>query len=231
MVPLLFNYEIKPSRRAVRPSRESFPPAWKSLARTLLIAAILSSLNLFAAVRPTAGELSQLPEPKTSQYRVAIYCSQKVLQVWQGTQLLREYPVETGKGGLGKRRGGDHKTPIGDYEISWMASRNSVKGHRIRDNRSWCKGNRFVDAAEGPALEKLWSEPYGGDEAAVISINYPNAKDRQRGFTGDCLHIHSDKRAADGMLLKSYGCIHMFPKDANDLYELVDVGTPVKILP
>jgi hypothetical protein len=112
-----------------------------------------------------------------------------------------------------------------------MAARSSQKGHRIVENRSWCSGNAFVDASSGPPLEKLWSDPYGGDEAAVISINYPNAKDRARGFTGDCIHIHSDKRHDHGILKKSYGCIHMFTPDAKELYEMVEVGTPVKILP
>lgn len=162
---------------------------------------------------------------------MAIHCSLKVLQLWHYTELIREYPVEVGKGGLAKRVGGDHRTPVGDYEISWIASRNSMKGHRIIDQRSWCKGNAFVDASTGPALEKLWAEPYGGDEATVISINYPNEKDKARGFTGECIHIHADKRHENGILKKSYGCIHMFPQDARELYEAVQVGTPVKILP
>jgi murein L,D-transpeptidase YafK len=139
--------------------------------------------------------------------------------------------VETGKGGLGKKRSGDHATPIGEYEVSWMDSRNSPKGHKIIENKSWCTGNKFVYASSGSSLEKLWAECYGGDEATVISINYPNSKDRLKGFTGECIHIHADKRLEDGKLKKSYGCIHMFPKNAIELYELVDVGTPVKILP
>ena len=44
--------------------------------------------------------------------------------------MIREYPIETGLGGVGKKRGGDHRTPVGDYEISWIASRNSLKGYR-----------------------------------------------------------------------------------------------------
>jgi len=177
------------------------------------------------------AEPPQIPEPKRAEYRIAIHCSSNVLQLWRNADLVREYPIGIGKGGIGKQRGGDHRTPVGDYEISWMASRSSDKGHRIVDNRSWCSGNRFVDASTGPALEKLWSEPYGGDEATVISINYPNVKDRQRGYTGECIHIHADKRHDEGMLKKSYGCVHMFPSDAKELYKMVNVGTPVKILP
>jgi len=169
--------------------------------------------------------------PKRAELRVVIHCSAKVLQLWHHAELVREYPIDVGKGGIGKTRGGDHKTPVGDYEISWMASRNSTKGYRILDRRSWCRGNRFIDAPSGPSLEKLWSEPYGGDEATVMSIDYPSARDRARGFTGECIHIHADKRLVNGELTKSYGCIHMFPRDAMELYEMVEVGTPAKILP
>jgi len=196
----------------------------------LLSASVLLSL-LVLSIMPAWAEPPEILVPTRAEYRIAIHCGLKVLQIWRHTELVREYPIDTGKGGLGKRRGGDRRTPIGDYEITWMASRNLEKGHRIVDQRSWCKGNKFLDAETGPSLEKLWSEPYGGDEAAVMSINYPNAKDLKRGYTGECIHIHSDKRAQDGVLLKSYGCIHMFPKDANELYEIVNVGTPVKILP
>jgi hypothetical protein len=112
---------------------------------------------------------------------------------------------------------------------SRMACRDGSR-HKITDQRR-CRGNCFIDATTGPPLEKLWTDSYGGDEAAVISINYPNTKDRQRGFTGDCIHIHADKRTRGGVMGKSYGCIHMYPKDAMELYNIVEVGTPVKMLP
>ncbi|MEW6137905.1 MAG: L,D-transpeptidase [Thermodesulfobacteriota bacterium] len=201
------------------------------IARSGSVVPLLSLVLFLVPCASAVAELPQIPYPKHAEYRIAIHCSKKVLQLWRHTELIREYPADCGKGGLGKKRGGDHKTPIGDYEISWMASRAHSKGYRIRDGRSWCKDNRFVDASSGPALEKLWSESYGGLEAAVLSINYPNEKDRIRGFTGDCIHIHADKHHSDGMLKKSYGCIHLFPSDANELYEFVDVGTPVKLFP
>jgi len=204
--------------------KDNFQTVWR------LCAAAICGLSLAAPVCSYADVL-QVPEPRHAEYRIAIHCSSNVLQLWRYTELIREYPIGIGKGGIAKQRAGDHRTPVGDYEVSWTASRHSNKGHRIVDNRSWCRGNSFVDAPTGPALEKLWSEPYGGDEATVISINYPNIKDRLRGYTGECIHIHADKRHQDGMLKKSYGCIHMFPADAKELYQMVDVGTPVKILP
>lgn len=193
------------------------------------IAATFGCLVLLAGL--AAGEPAQEPPPPAAGFRIAIHCSLKVLQLWHKDELVREYPIDCGKGGVGKQRGGDHKTPVGDYVISWMASRNSAKGHRIMENKSWCSENKFYHGTTGPPLEKLWTNSYGGDQATVLSINYPNPREQRMGHTGSCIHIHADKHLVEGALKKSYGCIHMFPADAIELYEMVDVGTPVKILP
>jgi hypothetical protein len=164
-------------------------------------------------------------------YRIEIRCAEKVLELWAGADLLRVYPISTGKGGIGKTRSGDHKTPLGDYEISWMASKKSAKGHRIVNGTSWCANNKFYYGPDGPPLERLWADVYGGEDATVLSINYPNASDRANGRTGDCIHIHAEKKIAEGSLRESYGCIHLYTEHARELYEIVDVCTPVKILP
>ncbi len=196
----------------------------------LIVLGVYLLISCFMITFSRAGQ-TLLSPAKESKYRIAIHCSRKVLQLWRHTELIREYPIEIGKTGTHKRQSGDHKTPIGDYEISWMASRGAKKGHKIIDNKSWCFENKFVYAESGPSFEKLWADTYGGRQATVISLNYPNAKDSGRGFTGECIHIHADLRLREGALKKSYGCIHMFPRDAIELYDFVDVGVPVKILP
>lgn len=201
----------------------------RPIALLLIVFGMLSTADKGWAEGSQPSKMAQKSDP---EYRIVIHCSRTVLQLWRQTDFIKEYPIETGKGGLFKRRSGDHRTPIGDYEIIWMASRRANKGHRIVDLRSWCKNNKFSSRATGPALEKLWSDSYGGDEASIMSINYPNIKEEARGFTGDCIHIHSDKHLTeDGALKKSFGCIHMFPKDAEELYSMVEEGTRVKILP
>jgi lipoprotein-anchoring transpeptidase ErfK/SrfK len=195
-----------------------------------LIPGSLAILLVFNATFSLA-EPQQSIEPKLSSFFIAIHCSKNILQLWHETDLIREYPIETGKGGLGKRQSGDHKTPVGDYEIAWMASKPIKKGHLVIEHKSWCKDNKFLIANNGPPLEKLWADPYGGDQATIMNINYPNRKETSLGYTGDCIHIHGDRRHESGSLKKSYGCIHMYPDDAKDLYNAVEVGTPVKILP
>ncbi|MBI5568564.1 MAG: L,D-transpeptidase [Desulfomonile tiedjei] len=210
------------------PSSESSPKARSSATVGLLL---ICTFLFWPGAWEAGAELLQCPAPRTSEYRIAIHCSSRVLQLWRHAELIREYPIEAGLGGIGKRRSGDHKTPVGCYEVSWMASRICGKGHKIIEPRSWCKDNRFVNAATGPALEKLWSDPYGGEQATVISINYPNEAEMLKGYTGDCIHIHADRRLFNGALKKSFGCIHMFIPNAIELYNMVEVGTPVKILP
>jgi hypothetical protein len=218
------------------PLRHQFPSsAGREAAHTIGRITRVLCLSLFLCLHGLGSlafsEVAERSSPAQPKMRIAIHCSQKLLQLWHGTDLFREYPIEIGKGGIHKKRGGDHKTPVGDYEISWMASRRSDSGHRIVEGRSWCKGNKFINAATGPALEKLWSDAYGGSEATVLSINYPNDKEAGKGYTGECIHIHAVKRPRGGLLSKSYGCIHMFAPDAMELYEMVKVGTPCKILP
>ncbi len=198
----------------------------------LTLGIVFAIVGCFSAQPGIAGsETPKISPARHGQLRIAIHCARRVLQLWRSTELIREYPIEIGKGGLPKKRSGDHRTPIGDYEISWMASRKSETGYKIVDGKSWCRGNKFIYADKGPALEKLWSDAYGGSEATVMSINYPNNQESRKGYTGECIHIHAVKRPRDGMLRKSYGCIHMFAADAMELYEMVKVGTPVKILP
>ncbi len=202
-----------------------------SLSFAVVIISVAAGVVLSPAAWCEPENLFQFRRPKQSEYSIAIHSSRKLLQLWRKDEIVKEYPIEIGKGGLDKRRGGDRRTPLGDYEISWMASRNGGKGYQIVDKRSWCRDNRFLNATTGPALEKLWADTYGGDQAAIMSIDYPNYFDKLRGRTGECIHIHSDKHHDSGMLKKSYGCIHMYPRDANELYKMVDVGAPVKILP
>lgn len=190
--------------------------------------------SAFVVLGLLAGPAAHAAEHKDAANRdplIVVHCSLGLLQVWHGSQLTDEYPAEIGRGGLDKRRSGDHKTPLGNYEISWMASRARDKGHRVIHGKSWCEKNRFVHADRGSPVEKLWSLSYGGRQSVVMSINYPNERDAAQGRTGNCIHIHATKHLRDGSLTKSLGCIHLFPKDALELYDAVEVGTPVKILP
>jgi murein L,D-transpeptidase YafK len=58
--------------------------------------------------------------------RVVVYKERRVLQLFQGERLLREYPVALGGNPVGhKAREGDRKTPEGIYVLDWRNSASS----------------------------------------------------------------------------------------------------------
>lgn len=144
--------------------------------------------------------------------------------------LIREYPIGIGKNGMGKTRTGDRKTPLGKYKILWKASRfrKTDGGHLIIEGKAFCGPNNMFtkDPNVGYSSERLWTSGYGGKKAVVMCINYPNAGDRRKGYTGGCIEIHATLLGGIGKQ-SSMGCIRMRPDDARELYKLVDVGTMV----
>ena len=50
--------------------------------------------------------------------------SEKKLYLIENSAIKFVFDIAVGKRGLGKTREGDHKTPLGDYRIKWMVSRN-----------------------------------------------------------------------------------------------------------
>ncbi|MBN1574586.1 MAG: L,D-transpeptidase [Deltaproteobacteria bacterium] len=158
---------------------------------------------------------------------------EKRLYIYEGERLKFDFPCETGIGGMGKTREGDRKTPVGRYMIIWMASKrgdNEREGtQKIIDGITWCEDSKIYYGPEGPADERLWTDAYGGDDAAVMGLDYPNEADKGRGYTGDCIEIHATKRLKNGRLTPSGGCIKMFCEDALFLYNHVEVNTPVVI--
>jgi len=43
--------------------------------------------------------------------------------------------------------------------------------------------------------EKLWTDAYGGKNAYVMALDYPNSEDRKQGKTGSCIETGSSLRA------------------------------------
>ena len=160
--------------------------------------------------------------------------TEKVLLVYEDAVLITSFPCETGYGGMGKTREGDGKTPVGAYRIAWMASVEVNRGHTdkgapVIEGMTWCDETGLVYGPEGRDEERLWTDAYGGEDATIMGLDYPNALDLARGYTGDCIEIHGSNRLVDGKLTPSAGCVKLTAEDAVGLYHLVDVGTPVVI--
>jgi hypothetical protein len=59
---------------------------------------------------------------------IVVYSDKFYLKLFDANgKLLKCYPVGLGLNGMGKTREGDKKTPVGEYEIIWKASRFAKK--------------------------------------------------------------------------------------------------------
>ena len=195
----------------------------------MLLVCFVAGISFGGGDAPASGELSA-PDNLT----LFVIDSEKTLFVYEHGELIASFPCETGYGGMGKAREGDGKTPVGVYHIAWMASVEVNRGHTdkgepIIEGMTWCDETGLVYGPEGRDEERLWTDAYGGEDATVMGLDYPNAGDLARGYTGDCIEIHGSQRLVDGHLTPSAGCIKLFPTDAIALYHLVDTGTPVVI--
>lgn len=81
--------------------------------------------------------------------------------------------------------------------------------------------------------EKLWTDAYGGKDAYVMALDYPNERDRAEGRTGSCIEIHASvplEREGYRNYRGTLGCIALYPAFAAKIYERVNPGTRVRIV-
>lgn len=145
-------------------------------------------------------------------------------------KIIYTFPVAIGLGGLGKNKFSDKKTPLGEYEISWMASKISSKGEKIIDGKTWCKDSQFYYGDEEQPGEDLWTIAFGGEQATIMGLNYPTEEEKKNGYTGSCISIHASRHKKPQPLKPSLGCIKMYPDDALKLYNNIEIRTKVYIL-
>lgn len=122
-----------------------------------------------------------------------------------GKEILKTYKVALGGEPVGaKDRQGDHKTPEGDYAVD-----------RKNPNSTFHKALHlsYPNAADRERAQKLGVHP-GGD----VEIHGLGAK---LGWVGSAHTLHD----------WTDGCIAVTNEEIDEIYPLVEAGTPVEIRP
>lgn len=89
---------------------------------------------------------------------------------------------------------------------------------------------KYVEPAWAPPPEVKRNEPWLPDYIPGGSPHNPMGV-RALTLSGDEYAIHGTNRPGTIGTAASYGCIRMYNRDILDLYERVQVGTPVVMLP
>ena len=230
-------------------------------------------VEFFLSRAETEGVLHKagdLPRDENG-FCLLVGASEKKMYLIKNNTIQLVFDVALGKGGLGKTREGDHKTPLGDYRIKWMVSRNGPpkenpggltssliegKTYAVLDTELYVgdltnirvkvlpDGTRKVseDIHDRPITreeigiargEKLWTDAYGGEQAYVMALDYPNKEDRTQGKTGSCIEIHASvnlEKVGYEAYKGTLGCVSLYPAYAKRMYDHVNPGTPVRII-
>jgi murein L,D-transpeptidase YafK len=144
-------------------------------------------------------------EPTTHADRIVVEKSKRVMRLMRGSEVLKTYRVALGGQPVGpKERQGDHKTPEGSYVVDSKRP-NSQFHHALHIS--------YPGAADRDRARKLGVSP-GGD----VEIHGLGAK---WGWVG-AAHRQTDW---------TDGCIAVTNEEIDEIWPLVEVGTPVEIRP
>ena len=199
----------------------------------------------------TSYYLSSLDRDRSGFCLLVLGLSKKIYLV-EGNQVRLCFSVAIGENGLGKTKEGDKKTPLGDYHIKWMVSRNGppkknpdgqnsfvVDGetYAIRDTELYFGKLEDAGLSEEELKiaqdEKLWTAAYGGENVFVMALDYPNEQDRREGRTGSSIEIHASVPLGQAGFERhkgTLGCVALIPDHASGIYAHVNPGTPVRIV-
>ncbi len=184
-----------------------------ALAVTLVPVALVSGLALAATAPGTTPEAAAGPAAVSragGQRQLVLDRSARRLLVLENGRELRRYPVAVGRPGW--------ETPVGDFRVIELVA------HPI-----WEHPATGVRVPPGPAnpLGSRW-------------IGFHHDCDGRRGFNGvevltveGCVSsgFHGTPQRESVGRAVSHGCVRLFDEHVRELFELVEIGTPVTVLP
>jgi lipoprotein-anchoring transpeptidase ErfK/SrfK len=148
-----------------------------------------------------------------SPVHINVSVSDQELTVRRGRKVIRRYPVSTSRFGLGTMEG-SYKTPLGKFRISDKFGEGLPIG-TIFVGRVPLQPDDPLPLTEDLVLSRiLWLD----------GLDTDNANTRER-----FIYIHGTKHEDKIGQPNSHGCIRMRNADVIELFDLVDVDTPVTI--
>lgn len=148
-----------------------------------------------------------------SRLHIQVSVRDQQLKLRRGRTVIRRYPVSTSRFGLGSEQG-SHKTPLGKFRITDKIGESMPAG-TIFVGRVPLKADEPLPSTEDLVLSRiLWLD----------GVEPHNANTRDR-----FIYIHGTRHEDKIGKPDSHGCIRMRNADVIELFDLVDVDTPVTI--
>jgi lipoprotein-anchoring transpeptidase ErfK/SrfK len=150
---------------------------------------------------------------KSAQAKIHISVRKQRLTLKLGQKKLGTYPISTSRFGLGTEDG-SMKTPTGRFRIAEKIGDEMPLGTVFKNRRRVKATKKLVQDGDLIMTRILWLD----------GLDPGNANTHER-----FIYIHGTNHEESLGEPASYGCIRMRSTDLLELYELVDVDTPVAI--
>lgn len=148
-------------------------------------------------------------------HAIEVLVKRQKLVVRSGGDVVREFPISTSRYGLGFKSG-SHKTPTGRFRVTEKIG-GGMPLNTVFKSRQPLPPNVIPSPDEDAIMSRiLWLDGLGKR----------NANTRSR-----YIYIHGTNHERDIGRPASHGCVRMRNRDIANLFELVEVGTEVKITP
>jgi L,D-transpeptidase YbiS len=150
---------------------------------------------------------------QNSPVKIDVSIKQQELKLRRGRKIIRRYPISSSRFGLGTDSG-SNKTPLGKFRISDKIGRDAPAGTIFVGRVALAADDPLPPTSDLVLSRILWLD----------GVEEQNANTRDR-----FIYIHGTKHEDKIGRPNSHGCIRMRNADVIELFELVNVGTPVTI--
>lgn len=149
-----------------------------------------------------------------TRQRIEVSISTQRLSLWEGTRMVRTWPVSTSKFGIGFQEG-SLKTPVGGFVIKEKVGDGAASGTIFKARQPVGHWQPGMDVEEDLVLTRIL-------RLDGIEARNANTFDRY-------VYIHGTNGEDRIGRPASHGCVRLGNREMIELYDLVPVGTPVWI--
>ena len=152
--------------------------------------------------------------PSSDRPEIEISIRDQSLTVRRGDQTLRSYPISSSRFGIGTEHG-SRKTPLGRFRVAEKIGHDMPQGTIFRSRVPLAPDEELPQTEDLITSRILWLE----------GVEPENANTKER-----FIYIHGTKHEDRIGQPDSHGCIRMRNADVIELFDLIQEGTPVRII-
>ena len=152
---------------------------------------------------------------KSQQLKIRISVRDQRLTLRSGRKKIAAYPVSTSRFGLGSKEG-SFKTPTGKFRVAEKIGDGAALGTVFKSRRPIKATNKMLREDDLVMTRILWLDG--------LEPRNANTHDRY-------VYIHGTNHEKEIGTPASHGCIRMRNADVVALFDRVEEGTPVEIVP